>query len=86
MKIGNPDASPPTRSMLSPMSSEPNSASTFPERPQSVNPDTTAHQPPRQRLGDLLAEVFDRLPLTPEDGDFERPPQGDHQESPSFDE
>lgn len=38
-----------------------------------------------QRLGDLLAEAFDRLPSPPENGDFERPPQGAHEESPSFD-
>jgi hypothetical protein len=68
------------------MSIHPNSAVTFPEPPESVNPDTTVPKPPRQRLGDLLAEAFDRFPVTPEDGDFERPPQGDHQESPSFDE
>ena len=65
---------------------DPGSAATFPEPPQSVNPDTATSVRPSQRLGDLLAEAFDRLPITPEDGDFERPPQGDHQESPSFDE
>lgn len=52
---------------------DPGSAATFPEPPQSVN------------LGNLLAEAFDRFPVTQENGDFERPPQGDHPEPVSFD-
>jgi hypothetical protein len=37
-------------------------------------------------LGDLLADAFDRFPMRPDDGDFERPPQGDHPAPLSFDE
>jgi antitoxin VapB len=31
------------------------------------------------RLGDALAEAFDRLPVDGSDGDFERPDQGEHE-------
>ena len=30
-----------------------------------------------QRLGDLLAEAFDRLPVDPDDSNFARPNQGE---------
>lgn len=63
--------------MLSPMSIHPNRAVTFPERSESVNPDRTADQSPSQRLGDLLAEAFDRLPVDPDDSNFARPNQGE---------